>query len=69
MEYCENKTLRQLIDSGDLDISEDKVWRLLREIAEGLEHVHSKVIMHSSSPLPPREATKHAPLCLSVCRA
>lgn len=43
MEYCENKTLRQLIDSDDLHSSEDKVWRLLREIAEGLEHIHSKV--------------------------
>ena len=43
MEYCENKTLRQLIDSGDLYSSDDKVWRLLREIAEGLEHIHSKV--------------------------
>jgi len=43
MEYCENKTLRQLIDSDELHTSEDKVWRLLREIAEGLEHIHSKV--------------------------
>ena len=43
MEYCENKTLRQLIDSDDLHTSEEKVWRLLREMAEGLEHIHSKV--------------------------
>lgn len=47
MEYCENETLRQLIDSGDLHSSEDKVWRLFREIVEGLEHIHSKV--HSST--------------------
>ena len=43
MEYCENETLRQLIDSGELHTSEDKVWRLFREIVEGLEHIHSKV--------------------------
>lgn len=43
MEYCEKDTLRQLIDSGILHTSEDKVWRLFREIAEGLEHIHSKV--------------------------
>ena len=43
MEYCENETLRQLIDCGDLWKSEDKVWRLFRELVEGLEHIHSKV--------------------------
>ena len=43
MEYCENQTLRQLIDSGDLVSSPDHVWRLFREVVEGLEHIHSKV--------------------------
>lgn len=43
MEYCERETLRQLIDSGELQNSDDRVWRLFREIVEGLEHVHSKV--------------------------
>lgn len=43
MEYCENETLRQLIDSGSLHENDDKVWRLFREIVEGLEHIHSKV--------------------------
>lgn len=43
MEYCEKETLRQLIDSGELHTSEDKVWRLFREVVEGLEHIHSKV--------------------------
>ena len=43
MEYCESETLRQLIDAGGLHVNEDKVWRLFREIVEGLEHIHSKV--------------------------
>ena len=43
MEYCENETLRQLIDAGNLHCDEDLVWRLFREIVEGLEHIHSKV--------------------------
>ena len=46
MEYCEKETLRQLIDSGDLHSQEDKVWRLFREVVEGLEHIHSKVCLH-----------------------
>ena len=43
MEYCERETLRQLIDSGELQKSDDRVWRLFREVVEGLEHIHSKV--------------------------
>ena len=43
MEYCENQTLRQLIDSGELCKNQDRVWRLFREVVEGLEHIHSKV--------------------------
>ena len=43
MEYCENNTLRQLIDSGELFGKEDRIWRLFREIVEGLAHIHSKV--------------------------
>lgn len=46
MEYCENQTLRQLIDSAELWKNEDRAWRLFREIAEGLEHIHSKGMIH-----------------------
>ena len=42
MEYCEKSTLRNLIDEG-LHEDEDRVWRLLREIVEGLAHIHSQV--------------------------
>ncbi len=43
MEYCENETLRQLIDAGQLHSDKELVWRLFRELVEGLEHIHSKV--------------------------
>ncbi|XP_031551320.1 eIF-2-alpha kinase GCN2-like [Actinia tenebrosa] len=45
MEYCEMSTLRYLIDEG-LYKERDKVWRLLREIVEGLAHIHSQGIIH-----------------------
>ena len=42
MEYCEKNTLRQAIDMGLHDNS-DRVWRLFREIIEGLVHLHEQV--------------------------
>ncbi len=44
MEYCENQTLRQLINLGELWTNEDQCWRLFREILEGLDHIHFKAI-------------------------
>ncbi|XP_064390621.1 eIF-2-alpha kinase GCN2-like isoform X2 [Halichondria panicea] len=46
MEYCENETLRQLIDAGQLHSDKGLVWRLFRELVEGLEHIHSKGMIH-----------------------
>ena len=43
MEYCEKNTLRQLIDTGELHKNMDEVWRLFRELVEGLAHIHSRV--------------------------
>ena len=42
MEYCEKSTLRNLIDEG-LYKEEERVWRLIREIVEGLAHIHTQV--------------------------
>ena len=42
MEYCEKSTLRNAIDEG-LYKNQQRIWRLLREIVEGLVHVHSQV--------------------------
>ena len=44
MEYCEKSTLRNLIDEG-LHQDEECVWRLFREIVEGLAHIHTQVIV------------------------
>lgn len=45
MEYCENRTLYDLIRQG-LPQNPDEYWRLLRQILEALEHIHSQGIIH-----------------------
>ena len=42
MEYCEGRTLKDLIDK-ELHKSIDRVWVLFREILQGLNHVHELV--------------------------
>ena len=44
MEYCEKSTLRNVIDEG-LYKNPSRMWRLFREIVEGLSHVHSQVFL------------------------
>ncbi|XP_064601948.1 eIF-2-alpha kinase GCN2-like [Liolophura sinensis] len=45
MEYCDKSTLRNCIDAG---LYEDmkRVWRLFREIVEGLTHIHKQGMIH-----------------------
>lgn len=45
MEFCEKSTLRTAIDDG-LYTDEKRVWRLLREVIEGLSHIHQQGIIH-----------------------
>ncbi|KAK3685957.1 anticodon binding domain of tRNAs-domain-containing protein [Podospora appendiculata] len=45
MEYCEKRTLRDLI-SRNLSKETAEVWRLFRQILEGLVHIHSLNIVH-----------------------
>ena len=45
MEYCEKHTLRDLIRE-DLHKKDDEIWRLLRQIVEGLAHIHGHGIIH-----------------------
>ncbi|KAK5131739.1 eukaryotic translation initiation factor 2-alpha kinase, partial [Cryomyces antarcticus] len=45
MEYCEKLTLRDLVRKGLYD-HPDEVWRLFRQIVEGLAHIHSHGIIH-----------------------
>lgn len=44
MEYCPNQTLRDFIDEGLLDM--DEVWRLFRQLLEGLAYIHSQGMIH-----------------------
>ncbi|XP_055375008.1 eIF-2-alpha kinase GCN2 [Condylostylus longicornis] len=45
MEFCEKSTLRQAIDDN-LCENTDRLWRLFREILEGLSHIHQQGIIH-----------------------
>ena len=47
MEYCEKSTLRNCIDAG-LYQTPDRLWRLFREIVEGLVHIHEQVRQHTT---------------------
>ncbi|PQK15440.1 hypothetical protein BB8028_0005g09530 [Beauveria bassiana] len=45
MEYCEKRTLRDLI-SRNLYQNTTEIWRLFRQILEGLSHIHGLSIVH-----------------------
>lgn len=45
MEYCENRTLFDLIRQG-LPKDPDTYWRILRQILEALTHIHAQGIIH-----------------------
>ncbi|KHN74706.1 Eukaryotic translation initiation factor 2-alpha kinase 4 [Toxocara canis] len=46
MEYCEKSTLRILIDSGKLLGNQRSVWRIFREILQGLHYIHQEGMIH-----------------------
>uniref|UniRef100_A0AC35TNJ1 Non-specific serine/threonine protein kinase n=1 Tax=Rhabditophanes sp. KR3021 TaxID=114890 RepID=A0AC35TNJ1_9BILA len=46
MEYCPNSTLRALIDSGNLSTNVNEIWRIFREIADGLSYLHNQGFIH-----------------------
>ncbi|XP_066249145.1 eIF-2-alpha kinase GCN2 isoform X1 [Euwallacea similis] len=45
MEFCEKSTLRTAIDHN-LYEDEDRVWRLFREMVDGLAHIHTQGMIH-----------------------
>jgi translation initiation factor 2-alpha kinase 4 len=45
MEFCERSTLRNCIDAG-LCLDINRLWRLFREIVEGLVHIHEQVMFY-----------------------
>ncbi|TPX34299.1 hypothetical protein SmJEL517_g03036 [Synchytrium microbalum] len=44
MEYCEKRTLRDLIDEGPL--ADNEIWAYLRQIVEGLAEIHRQGMIH-----------------------
>lgn len=46
MEYCENRTLYDLIHIENLNKERDEYWRLFRQILEALSYIHSQDIIH-----------------------
>ena len=44
MEYCTKNTMRNVIEKGFAD--EEERWKCLRQIVEGLNHIHSQGIIH-----------------------
>lgn len=44
MEYCTNRTLLSVINEEPVD--EDEVWRLFRQVVEGLDHIHQQGVVH-----------------------
>ncbi|XP_076064689.1 eukaryotic translation initiation factor 2 alpha kinase Gcn2 [Oratosquilla oratoria] len=45
MQFCEKCTLRQAIDRG-LYLDDDRMWRLFREMVNGLDYIHSQSLIH-----------------------
>ncbi|XP_034051262.1 eIF-2-alpha kinase GCN2 isoform X2 [Thalassophryne amazonica] len=45
MEYCEKSTLRDTIDNG-LHRDHTRLWRLFREILDGLAYIHEQGMIH-----------------------
>uniref|UniRef100_A0A672HFN0 non-specific serine/threonine protein kinase n=1 Tax=Salarias fasciatus TaxID=181472 RepID=A0A672HFN0_SALFA len=45
MEYCEKSTLRDTIDHG-LHQDQNRLWRLFREILDGLTYIHEQGMIH-----------------------
>ena len=46
MEYCDQKTLRQMIKNYDLPSKPDEMWRVFRSILDGLKYIHEQGITH-----------------------
>ena len=46
MEYCENRTLYDLIHTESLNNQREEYWRLFRQILEALSYIHSQGIIH-----------------------
>ena len=46
MEYCPQETLRDAMDTGTLCSDPPRIWKLFRQMLEGLQNLHKKFIIH-----------------------
>ena len=46
MEYCDQKTLREMIRNHDLPSKPEEMWRVFRSIVDGLKYIHEQGITH-----------------------
>lgn len=46
MEFCQNRNLRYLIDFHQLYLNSAMIWRLFKEILQGVEFIHSYNLIH-----------------------
>lgn len=46
MEYCTGTTLSNLLQDGQLRNHSERIWKLFRQILEGLHHIHQQNMIH-----------------------
>ncbi len=46
MEFCEKGTLRKAIDAGEFVKDRFRMWKLFREMVEGISYLHSRNVIH-----------------------
>lgn len=46
MDFCEKGTLRGAINSRELALNRFRMWKLFRQIVEGIKYFHSKDVIH-----------------------
>lgn len=46
MEYCSGKSIREVIDRGELWNNPERLWRLFRQIVEAIDYIHSQGVIH-----------------------
>ncbi len=46
MEFCEKRTLREAIESGDLLHNRMRMWKLFYQLVKGISYFHSKGVIH-----------------------
>ena len=46
MEYCSENTLRTLLDNKDYEVNRKLIFKLFKQLLDGLEHIHQEGLIH-----------------------